>query len=113
MAFNSFGQPTQTLCQQDFVLVTGTLVNTPIGGTIAGVNGQNFNPQTSQIVGIKGKVLGTVAVFKPVNITMGTQTAVSTTAGQGLITLVSGDTTDTSTYTVFWVNSTYAGLSPC
>jgi len=112
MAFNSFLQPTQTLCQQDFVLVTGTLVG-PIGGTIGGNTYQNFNPNTSQIIGVRGKTLGTVAAFKPVNIAINASTAASTLAGQGLVTLISADATDTSTYTVFWVNSTYAGLSPC
>jgi len=119
MSFNGALQPTQTLCQQDFTLVNGTRVGAPIGGTIGGGGAspagtyQNFNPQTSRIVGIKGKTLGTVAVYQNVNITNVVSTAASTLANQGLITPVSADTNDTSTYTVFWVNTIYPELSPC
>jgi hypothetical protein len=110
MSFNGPLQPTQTLCQQDFTLAAGTLANATIGGTALG---QNFNPQTSRIVGIRGKTLGTVAAFQNVSVNILTSTIASNLANQGLITLFSSVNNDTSVYTVFWVNTIYPGLSPC
>jgi hypothetical protein len=113
MSFNSVSQPTQTLCQQDFTLVNGTLAGVPIGGTIGGVTYQNFNPQTSRIIGVKGKTLGTVAAFQNVSVNVLTSSIAANLANQGLVTLFSSVNTDTSVYTVFWVNTVYPGLSPC
>jgi hypothetical protein len=112
MSFNSFLQPTQTLCQQDFVLVAGTLT-APIGGLVGGVRYQPFNSQTSKIIGAIGETLGGVPAFQNLNITLADPTAAITLAKGGNITIQSALAADTSTYTVFWVNSVYPGLQPC
>ena len=116
MSFNSAVQPTQTLCQQDFTLGGGgALADAQIGGTNAGVTYQNFNSQTSKIIGVKGKTLAGTGVvsYQNINIYIEVATNASSAANAGLVSLVSALAADRSTYTVFWVNTTYPGLSPC
>jgi hypothetical protein len=119
MSFNSAVQPTQTLCQQDFTLAAGTLAGVPIGGTIAGGGAspagtyQSFNSQTSKIIGVKGKTVGGVPAFQSINVNPLAATIADTLAGSGRVNINSALNTDTSVYTVFWVNTTFTGLSPC
>lgn len=125
MSFNGPLQPTQTLCQQDFTFAggdSGIIDSAPLGGTIAGGGRspagtyQNFNPQTSKIVGIKGKALGTVTAYQNVSVVFVPASIASNLANSTNIQLVSSVNNDTSTYTVYWVNTVYPGnpgLSPC
>ena len=121
MSFNGPLQPTQTLCQQDFTLTAGTFAagSAPIGGPI-GAGGvspagtyQSFNNQTSKIVGVKGKTLGGVVPYQNISVNLLTDTIPDVLAGGGTININSSINTDTNTYTVYWVNTVYPGLSPC
>lgn len=118
MSFNSFLQPTQTLCQQDFTLVAGTLANAPIGGII-GAGGaspagtyQTFSPQTSRIIGVGRKTAGGSG-FTNVAVSVLAPSIAQVLAGSGAVSINSTVNTDTSTYTVYWVNSLYPNLNPC
>jgi hypothetical protein len=104
MSFNSYLQPTQTMCQQAIpALVAGTLANTPIGNTL-----QPFHPQTSKILGFSGGLAN--ATYSA---TIATTSQALAQAGQANITIGSSDVADVSVLTVFWVNSKYDTLSPC
>jgi hypothetical protein len=116
MSFNSAVQPTQTLCQQDFTLGTGGVItDAQIGGTNGGVVYQNFNSQTSKIIGVKGKVVAGTGVtsYQNVNVYVEVPSNASSATNGALLTIYSALGADRSTYTVFWVNTTYPGLSPC
>ena len=122
MSFNSFLQPTQTLCQQDITFAAGDnglIASCPIGGVIAAGGKspagtyQDFHPSTSKIIGAVGKTLTNVPVFQNVSATLLEGTLASNLAKSGLIAFASSLAADQSTYTVYWVNTVYAGISPC
>lgn len=105
MSFNGPLQPTQTLCS---LLQTAALVSGIKNTLVVGSATQPFYAQTSKIVGVTGGIAGNTysATINPI-----TQALVG--AGQAQITIASSSATDTSTLTVYWVNSVYPGLSPC
>ena len=104
MSFNSYLQPTQTLCQQVIApLVAGALASEPIGTLL-----QPFYPQTSKILGFSG---GVAANTYASTILVSSQALAA--AGQSNIAVYSSAVGDVSTLTVYWVNSKFDTLKPC
>ncbi len=105
MSFNGPLQPTQTLCslEQAGPLDAGLLDDGLVGSAT-----QPFYAQTSKIVGVSGGIAA-----NRYSVTINPIEQANVAAGQAAITIASSEAGDTSTLTVYWVNSVFPGLAPC
>lgn len=106
MSFNSFLQPTQTLCQQ---AIPGPLVAGFLATAVLGNANQPFYGSTSKIIGVSGGVAG-----NKYSITINAITQAIWGASQAQISIASSSNADTSNnLVVYWINTSYPGTNPC